>query len=89
MQEISDVPDKKLLISHITDVILNKLEEFFILQSQKGIIKDISPKSIAILCHSLIFHSLILWQIYGDMKDVEPDFYADDFLKIIFEGIIA
>lgn len=89
MQEISDEPDKKLLMTHITDVILNKLEEFFVLQSEKGVIKDLNPKAIAVLCHGLIFHSLMLLQIYGDSQNIEPDHFADDFLKIIFDGIIA
>jgi hypothetical protein len=28
-------------------------------------------------------------QIYGDSQNIEPDHFADDFLKIIFDGIIA
>ena len=87
MQEIEDVPERKLLISHITDTILNKLEEFFKLQLEKDVIRDISPKAISILCFSLIFQSLILWQIYGTSHNIEPDYYADDFLDIIFNGI--
>lgn len=87
MQEIEDVPDKKLLISHVTDTILNKLEEFFKLQLEKDIIKDVNPKAISILCFSLIFQSLILWQIYGTSHKIDPDYYADDFLDIIFNGI--
>lgn len=87
MQEIEDIPDKKLLISHVTDTILNKLEEFFKLQLEKDIIKNINPKAISILCFSLIFQSLILWQIYGTSHNIDPNYYADDFLDIIFNGI--
>ena len=87
MQEVEDIPDKKLLISHITDIILNKLEEFFKLQLKKDIIRSIDSKAISILCFSLIFQSLILWQIYGTNRNIAPDYYADDFLDIIFNGI--
>lgn len=87
MQEVEDIPDKKLLISHVTDIILNKLEEFFKLQLKKDIIRSIEPKAISILCFSLIFQSLILWQIYGTNRNIAPDYYADDFLDIIFNGI--
>lgn len=87
MQEIEDIPDKKLLISHVTDTILNKLEEFFKLQLEKERIRDIDSKAISILCFSLIFQSLILWQIYGTSHNIDPDHYANDFLDIIFNGI--
>ena len=89
MQENKDVPEKTLLISKITDTILNKLNEFFNLQLDKKIIKNIDPKAIAIMCFSLIFQSLILWQIYGSTDNIEPDYYADDFLNILFNGIKA
>ena len=86
MQEIKDLTDKKLLISHITDTILNKLEEFFKLQVKKGSIKNINPKAVSLVCFSIIFQSLILWQIYDN--NITPDYYANDFLEILFNGII-
>ena len=85
MQEVRDGSDKKLLISQITDTILNKLNEFFELQLEKGIIKDVNSKALSIVCLSVIFQSLILWQISG--RTTESDYYADDFLNILFNGI--
>ncbi|MDO5825749.1 MAG: hypothetical protein Q4Q22_05175 [Methanosphaera sp.] len=87
MQENINSSEKKLLFSKITDTIISKLDEFFKLQIQKKIIKEITPQAISIMCFSLIFQSLILWQIYGSTIDVEPDYYADDFLNILFNGI--
>lgn len=87
LQEVRDEPDKKLLMSTITDAIINKLDEFFKLQLEKGVIKDIDSKAVALMCFSLIFQSLILWQIYGSSTDIEADYYAEDFLNIIFNGI--
>lgn len=87
MQEVKDAPEKKLLITEITDTILNKLEEYFRIQIEKGKIKDQNPKAIAILCYSIIFHSLILWQIYGSSENIAADYYAEDFLNIISYGI--
>ncbi|WP_295621280.1 TetR/AcrR family transcriptional regulator [uncultured Methanobrevibacter sp.] len=87
MQEVRDVPDRKLLISQITSTILGKLEEFFKLQLEKGIIKDINSKAVSIMCFSIIFQSLVLWQIYGSSTGMESDYYAKDFLNIIFNGI--
>ena len=37
MEEVREVPDKKLLISRITNTIIDKLEEFFNSQREKGI----------------------------------------------------
>ena len=87
MQEKINSSEKTLLFSKITDTILRRLDEFFKLQLQKKIIKDINPKAISIMCFSLIFQSLILWQIYGNTMDIEPDYYADDFLNILFNRI--
>lgn len=87
VRETRDVPDKKLLISRITDAILKKLIEFFNLQLDKGLIKDVDPKPISIICYSIIFESLFLWQIYENHAEREPDFYADQFFKILFNGI--
>ena len=87
MQEIKVESDKKLLISHITDTIINKMEEFFKLQLKKGMIKNVNSKAISLMCFSIIFQSTILWQIYGNSADIDSDIFADDYLDIIFNGI--
>lgn len=87
MQEITGETDKKLLISHITDTIINKMEEFFKLQLEKGVIKNVNSKAISVMCFSIIFQSTILWQIYGNNADIDSDIFADDYLDIIFNGI--
>ena len=86
MREVKEGPDKKLLITYITDTIITKLDEFFKLQLEKGIIKNLNSKAISLMCFSIIFQSLILWQIYND-GDLAADYYADEFLDIIFNGI--
>ena len=68
MRENINLSEKTMLISMITDTIINKLDEFFKLQIQKKIIKNINSRAISIMCFSLIFQSLVLWQIYG----IEP-----------------
>ena len=87
MQEINGESDKKLLISRITDTIINKMEEFFKLQLEKGEIKNVNSKAISVMCFSIIFQSTILWQIYGNNANIESDIFADDYLDIIFNGI--
>lgn len=89
MQENTDAPEKKLLLTRITDTIINKLDDFFKIQIEKNIIKNINSRAISLMCYSIIFHSLILWQIYEDNSDVGPDYYADDFLDILVHGIEA
>ncbi|MBQ6139501.1 MAG: TetR/AcrR family transcriptional regulator [Methanobrevibacter sp.] len=87
MQEIEGASDRKLLISQITDTIISKMEEFFKLQLEKGRIRNVNSKAISLMCFSIIFQSLILWQIYGETTDIESDYFADDYLDIIFNGI--
>ena len=87
MEEVRGIPEKKLLISDITDVILNKLEEFFKIKIEKGIIREVNPKSLAIMCFGMLFQSVILWKIYNKDLDFETNYYADDLINIMFEGI--
>ncbi|WP_296859180.1 TetR/AcrR family transcriptional regulator [uncultured Methanobrevibacter sp.] len=88
MEEVRDVDDE-FLISKITDTILNKLEAFFHLQKDKGLIKDINTKSLSVMCYSSLFQSVILWKIYDKSLGFETNYYVDDLLKIFLEGILA
>ncbi|WP_405290448.1 TetR/AcrR family transcriptional regulator [Methanobrevibacter sp.] len=88
MEEVRGVSEKKNLISEVTDVILNKLEEFFRFQVDNGIVReDINPKSLAIMCFSVLFQSVILWKIYDKDLGFETIPYADDIMNVLFEGI--
>ena len=88
MEEVRGVSEKKNLISEVTDVILNKLEEFFKFQIDKGTVReDINPKSLAIMCFSVLFQSGILWKIYDKDLGFETIHYADDIMNVLFEGI--
>lgn len=87
MGEVSTIPDKKHLISQITDVILDKLEEYFKSQKDKGVIRDIDTRSLAVMCFSVIFQSVILWKVYDKDMTFESNHYADDILDILFDGI--
>ncbi|WP_405275108.1 TetR/AcrR family transcriptional regulator [Methanobrevibacter sp.] len=88
MEEVRGVSEKKNLISEVTDVILNKLEEFFRFQIDNGIVReDINPKSLAIMCFSVLFQSVILWKIYDKDLGFETIPYADDIMNVLFEGI--
>ena len=87
MEEVRENPENQLLISEITDVILNKLEEFFKLKMEKGIIRQVNPKSLAIMCFGMLFQSVILWKIYNKDLEFESNYYADDLITILFEGI--
>ena len=87
MEEVRENPENKILISEITDVILNKLEEFFKLKIEKGTIRKVNPKSLAIMCFGMLFQSVILWKIYNKDLEFESNSYADDLLNIMFEGV--
>lgn len=87
MEEVREDSEKDILISEITDVILNKLEEFFKIKIEKGIIREVNPKSLAIMCFGMLFQSVILWKIYNKDLEFETNYYADDLINIMFEGI--
>ena len=87
MEEVREDPEKTILLSDITDVILNKLEEFFKLKIEKGVIREVNPKALSIMCFGMLFQSVILWKIYNKDLEFENNYYADDLLNIMFEGI--
>ena len=87
MEEVREDPEKKILISNITDVVLNKLEEFFKIKMEKGIIREVNPKSLAIMCFGMLFQSVLLWKVYNHDLDFETNYYADDLIDLMYEGI--
>lgn len=87
MEEVGEVSDKKHLISQITDVILDKIEEFFKLKIQKGKIRDTDPRVLSVMCFSVTFQSIVLWKIYDKTPDVESEQYFQEYMNIIFNGI--
>lgn len=87
MEEVRDIPEKKLLISRITTTVIDKLEEFFKSQIEKGKIRAIDTKVLAGMCFSITFQSIILWKIYNKEPSVETDQYANNFLDILYNGI--
>ena len=87
MEEVRADPEKKILISNITDVVLNKLEEFFKIKMEKGIIREVNPKSVAIMCFGMLFQSVILWKVYNHDLDFKTNHYADDLIDLMYDGI--
>lgn len=89
MEEVRDIPEKKQLISRITSLIIDKLEEFFILQIEKEKIRAIDSRVLAGMCFSITFQSIILWNVYDKQPSVETEKYARNFLDILYNGIKA
>ena len=87
MEEVRDIPERKQLISRITNTVLDKLEEFFQSQIEKGNIRDIDSRVLAGMCFSITFQSIILWKVYDKKPSVETEQYAKNFLDILYNGI--
>lgn len=87
MEEVRNIPDKKQLISRITDTIIDKLEKFFNSQIEKGKIRQIDSRVLALMCFSITFQSVILWRVYEDNTNIDADRYAKSFLDILYNGI--
>ena len=87
MEDVRAVPDRKHLISNFTDIVIEKLEDFFKFQIEKGKVREVNPMVLALMCFSMIFQSVILWKIYDDRHDVENKDYSDEFLDLLFNGI--
>lgn len=89
MEEVRDIPEKKLLISKITGTIIGKLEEFFKSQIEKGKIREVDSRVLAVMCFSITFQSVVLWKIYDQKHTPETEQYGNNFLDILYNGIRA
>lgn len=87
MEEVRNIPEKKQLISRITDIIISKLEEFFKSQMEKGKIRHVDARVLAGMCFSITFQSVILLKVYDISPSVETNQYANNFLDILYHGI--
>ncbi len=87
MEEVRDIPERKQLISRITNTVIDKLEEFFQSQIEKGKIRAIDSRVLAVMVFSITFQSIILWKVYDKQPSVETDQFSNNFLDILYNGI--
>ena len=87
MGEVRENPENKLLIPQMVEPVFRQLEGFFTLQKEKGEIRDINPKAISLVCYSILFQSIVIYQIYHDDPDFKPEFSGEEVLDIIYNGI--
>ena len=87
LREVKDVPDRKLLISHMTKTILDKFEGFFELQIEKGNIRKIDARVLGTMCFSLIFQSVVIQKTYGKDIEMKKEEYSEGFWDILLNGI--
>lgn len=85
--EVRENPENKLLISQIVEPVFKKLEGFFEMQIEKGEIREINSKAISLVCYSILFQSIMIYQIHHDNPDFKPEFTGEDVLDIIYNGI--
>ena len=87
MEEVRDIPEKKQLISKITNTVIDKLDDFFKNQIEKDNIRDVDSRVLAVMCFSITFQSIILWRVYDKKPNVEIEHYGNSFLDILYNGI--
>lgn len=89
MEDVRDIPDRKLLISNITSAILLKIEEFYRFHIEKGDIRDINPTALSVMTFCITFQSVVLWKVYNEGSDLENKDFTDNILDVIINGIKA
>lgn len=87
MEDVSDAPEKQQLLSRITDVVLEKMDAFFASQIEKGKIRDVDSRVLAVMCYSMTFQSVFLWKVYDKKHTPEADEFGRNFLDILYNGI--
>ncbi|MBP3791757.1 MAG: TetR/AcrR family transcriptional regulator [Methanobrevibacter sp.] len=87
MEEVREGPERNQLVSRISTTAFDKLDEFFKLQIEKGKIRSVDTRVLAVMCYSMTFQSLVLYRIYEESPNVPRDDYAEKFLDILYNGI--
>ncbi len=87
MEEVRESSDNKSIMLEVALFIIEKLEGFFKIQIEKGIVKDIDIRSIAVMCFNSIFQSVLLWKIYSIDVGFDTNHYVDNLLNMLLEGI--
>ena len=87
MEEVKDIPEKKHILSSVTDTIIDKLEEYFKLQKEKGNIRDVDTRVLGVMCYSMTFQSIVLWKIYDDITEEEAIGFGKSYLDMLLNGI--
>lgn len=89
MEEVRESPNNNSIILEVAMFIIKKLEEFFKIKIEKGIVRDINTRSIAVMCFNSIFQSVILWRIYSIDVGFDTNQYVDNMLNMLLEGIVV
>ena len=89
MEEVRDISGKKLIISSITDTIIDKLEEYFKLQKEKGNIRDVDTRVLSVMCYSMTFQSIVLWKVYDNITEEEARKFGKNYLDMLLNGITS
>ena len=87
MEEVKDIPEKKHILSSITDTIIDKLDEYFKLQKEKGNIRGVDTRVLGVMCYSMTFQSIVLWKIYDDITEEEAIGFGKSYLDMLLNGI--
>ena len=87
LEEVKDIPEKKHILSSITDTIIDKLDEYFKLQKEKGNIRNVDTRVLGVMCYSMTFQSIVLWKIYDDITEEEAIGFGKSYLDMLLNGI--
>ena len=87
IEEVRNIPKENNLFLKISETILKKLKEFFILKITQKQIRNVNPDILSLNIFSILFQSMILWKVYGKTPKYEIDKYINDFLDITLNGI--
>lgn len=87
MEEVRSVSDKKRQVSQITSTVLDQMEAFFKVKIEKGEIRDVDARVLAIICISVIFEAIVLSQVYNANDEIDTSTYQEKYLDIMFNGI--
>lgn len=87
MEEVRDTPERKQLVSRVTNTVISKLEEYFNSQVENGNIRPVDTRVLAGMCFSITFQSIVLWKVYDKRPNAETNQYANNFLDILYNGI--
>ena len=84
MEEVRGQP---VMLSALSEMLVDKLTLYFEKQLEKGTIRDVNPNVAAINFFSIVFNINVMGKIYGQRFDVTERECLNNFFDIFLNGI--
>ena len=87
LEEFGEISEKRHLISLINETIIENIEAYFKLQIEKGTIREVDSRVLAVICYGVAFQSMVLLRVNAPVSEEDKNKFGKNYIDILFNGI--